>query len=291
MNSGSTKLAGEMVVSWNAALRAGDLRLRRGRFVKSWTHIKQVQNSVLWNHTTNHKRHCKSIHWGAYKRPDLRCSFGSLGSDQRRGSRESPGHGVGLALLDGPPRRRPDRRRRLLLAADPHGHGTHPWPGSWHGGAAPERRVAVAAPALEHLHVGRGEGDGGRHSLAATSTPTKTDSADMVNFHSTIGAKIDLGKSTRGRLDWVRLWNFEVRQFGIDWRLNWAWRVLFLQILEKKKKKMRWGGDRGTRTWRLWRRRWGGDDAATAAERVESFRRGGILVAWVLPMATPTLAD
>jgi hypothetical protein len=33
--------------------------------------------------------------------------------------------------------------------------------------------VAVAAPDLEHLKVGGGEGDGGRHGLAATSTPIR----------------------------------------------------------------------------------------------------------------------
>ena len=109
----------------------------------------------------------------AYKGPDLRCSFRSLWSNQGRGSREFPSDSVGLALLDGPPWRRPDGRRRLLLAADPDGRGTQSWPGSWNSEAAPESWVTAAAPTLEHLHVGRGEGDGGRHGLTATSTPIR----------------------------------------------------------------------------------------------------------------------
>jgi hypothetical protein len=119
-----------------------------------------------------HKKHCESS-GGAYKRPDLRCSFRGLGCNKRRGSREFPGDGLGLALANCPSRRRPDGCRRLLLAADPEGRGTQPWPGPWNGGTGPEGCMAVAAPSLEHLNSGRREGDGGSHGLAATSTPIK----------------------------------------------------------------------------------------------------------------------
>lgn len=118
----------------------------------------------------------------AYKGPDLRRSFRGLRPNQRRGSRELPSDGVGLALLDGPPGRRPDGRRRLLLAADPDGRGAQPWPGSWHGGTASKGGVAVATPSLEHLNVGGGEGDGERHGRAATEVNANTmDSTDMVS--------------------------------------------------------------------------------------------------------------
>jgi hypothetical protein len=40
--------------------------------------------------------------------------------------------------------------------------------------------MAVATPSLEHLNVGGGEGDGGRHGLAATDANTM-DSTDMVS--------------------------------------------------------------------------------------------------------------
>ena len=148
----------------------------------------------------------------AYKGPDLRCSFRGLWPNQRRGSREFPSDGVGLALLDGPPGRRPDGGRRLLLAADPDGRGAQPWPGSWDGGAAPKGRMAMSTPSLEHLNVGGGEGDGGRHDLAATSTPIRwipqtwsaignyilSSLSSMLNSSTKIGSGILRVKEIRG---------------------------------------------------------------------------------------------
>lgn len=40
MNRGRTRFAGVMLVSWNAARSAGDLRFRRGRFAMSCARIK-----------------------------------------------------------------------------------------------------------------------------------------------------------------------------------------------------------------------------------------------------------
>jgi hypothetical protein len=118
------------------------------------------------------KKHCESS-GGAYKRPDLRCSFRGLGPNKRRGGGGGAGNFPATASASHSSIVLPDGCRRLLLVADPDGRGMQPWPGPWNGGTGPEGCMAVAAPSLEHLDIGRREGDGGSHGLAATSTPIK----------------------------------------------------------------------------------------------------------------------
>lgn len=52
INSGYTRFAGLIFVSWNAALTAGDLRLRRGRLLIGYT--SKIQSLVIGTWQINH---------------------------------------------------------------------------------------------------------------------------------------------------------------------------------------------------------------------------------------------
>ena len=108
--------------------------------------------------------HC-SILIGAYKRPDLRGSFGGLWSKEWCGRREFPSDNVSLALLDAPP----DSPLTfcLLLTLTATEHSLSPA----HGTAEQLPKPRGRGSRLEYLVLGWGEEDGGSLGLPAVPRP------------------------------------------------------------------------------------------------------------------------